>query len=227
MILPEINLGFLDGLSIMPFHIHSEMVHFAITLPIIILLLEIINLIAKKRVIDFINLGMIILFIASLLGSYLSGMMDANDIIASQDTLNAINKHKVIGIYILIFISLFVLAFKTISMIANKILYTILYIMILLLAIFVIGLESKSGSDLVNKYGINVPKVNELTTIYKDMNMTIQSQNKIIVDMNKTIEQMKIKELNATNAAKSILDINITDINQSIILQPINPNIKP
>jgi uncharacterized membrane protein len=222
MILPDINLSFLDSITSVPLDFHSTIIHFVIVLPIVLLLLEMSNIAFKRKSIDLINIAIISLLFVSLLGAYLTGMIDSQNalLLGNRDMSNAITEHKVIGVYMFLFGISFIVIFKIIAFFANKILYSILYILMIILFIFVSFIESKSGADLVDKYGINVLKVTELQKIQIDMNQTIIKQNVKILEMNKTIQDMKLKELNATQTINMLTDMNSTkELNSSSKVQ--------
>lgn len=225
MILPEINLPFLDSISSIPLNMHAYLIHFAIVLPIILLLLEIANIIFKRRAIDIINIGLIVLLLISIMGAYITGTVDAQSTLSlgQKDISNAIMEHKTIGIYILLFGIAFIAIFKIIALFAQKSLYSILYIFMIILFIFMIFTESKTGRELVDKYGINVTKVSQMNKIQIDLNETNNKQYLQIVEMNKTIQLMKLRELNATQTIQRLMDKNITkELNTSS--KKIEPN---
>lgn len=218
MILPDINLPFLDSITSIPLHLHSSAIHFVIALPIILLLLEISNMVFKRKAIDFVNITLISLLFISLLGAYLTGTIDSQStlLLGNRDVSNAITEHKVIGVYMFLFGMSFIVIFKVIAFIANKTLYSILYILMIVLFIFVGFIESQSGAKLIDKFGVNVSKVTELQQIQTDMNQTIIKQDIKILEMNKTIQSMKLKELNATQTINRLMDMNSTrELNSS------------
>lgn len=212
MILPDINLLFLDSITTIPLHLHGTMIHFAIVLPVILLLLEIANMIFKRKIIDIINISLISLLLISLLGTYLTGMADAQSALldGNKATVNAIIEHKIVGVYMLLFGISFIVIFKIIAFFANKTLYSILYILMIILFIFIGAIESISGTTLVDKFGINVAKVSEMKKIQMDLNQTNNKQYIQILEMNKTIQYMKIKEFNATQTINKLMDKNST-----------------
>ncbi|GEM_PF-1608388 len=222
MILPDISLSFLDSIIYVPLHLHSTMIHFVITLPIVLLLLEIVNMVFKRKSIDFVNITLVSLLFISLLGAYLTGTIDSQStlLLGNRDVSNAISEHKVIGVYMFLFGISFIVIFKVIAFIANKTLYTVLYILMIILFIFVGFIESKSGAELIDKFGVNVSKVTELQKIQMDMNQTIIKQDIKILEMNKTIQNMKLKELNATQTINRLMDMNSTkELNSSSKVQ--------
>ncbi|NPA27456.1 MAG: DUF2231 domain-containing protein [Epsilonproteobacteria bacterium] len=142
-----------------PALIHPFFVHFAISLPIIILLIEIINLFAKRKIVGGISFFLLILTSAVLVAAYFTGITDAN---LAKDSLSgpakeALADHKQYGIY-LVYLSLIVLFFKLISSLINKIQVKILFLILLIGFIGVTIITGKKGGELVYKYGINVGK---------------------------------------------------------------------
>jgi len=145
--------------------IHPLFVHFAIALPVIWLILELINLVAKRRLLSGITLFFALLNVVIFFGAYLTGNTDAK---AANVTLEALNFHKELGVY-LVYGSVVVLFFKLLSFAISKTQMKILFILSLLIFIGVTFVEGKKGGELVYKYGINVtkatlPKAKETTT---------------------------------------------------------------
>lgn len=225
MILPEINLTFLESIIPVTFHIHSLFVHFVIAIPVLLLILEIVNIVAKKSIINYVNIGLIGLVFISLLAAYITGAFDAQNISSSKDIANATTEHKTIGVYILLFGMSFIIIFKVIALFAQKTLYSLLYILMILLFIFVTMIEAKSGSELVDKYGVNVTKVVELQKIQSDLNITNINQLKKIVEMNQTIIALQAKELNNTNRINTLLELNRTREHNASIKKESNATI--
>ncbi|MDD5360069.1 MAG: hypothetical protein PHI02_07350 [Sulfurovaceae bacterium] len=208
--LPEINLTFLENITSMPFHIHPAIVHFAVSLPIIILLIEIFNLFPKRRIVDIVTFGLFWIFLFILIGVYISGLTDGKEAFELLDSKGqeALKSHKILGTYIILFGFTIVALFKILSLITNKVYYKILYIAILALLIAATLKQGKDGGELVNTYGVNVQKAKILEDKLFDLQMKYD-------DLNSSYNALKVKENNATvdintTAPKSLKDINAT-----------------
>jgi uncharacterized membrane protein len=154
-----------------PDMIHPMFVHFAIALPVILLILELINLVAKKRVLTAINIFFMILIPVILLATYLTGAKDATNI----DT-EALEAHKQLGVY-LVYGSGIVLLFKLISTIVNKIQIKIFFYLALVALIATTFIEGKRGGELVYKYGVNVKATNKSDAVKKPEQKAATKQN--------------------------------------------------
>ncbi len=150
--IPEIPLPF-D----IPALMHPPVAHFIIALPVIILLLEVINLIAKKRAIGVTSFFLLILTVVAAASAYLTGGVDGKAAwdILTQDGQTALKAHKLFGTYLLL-ASAIVILFKLISVMIQRGLTKAVYLLILI--IFVVGIlkQGKEGGELVYTHGANV-----------------------------------------------------------------------
>ncbi len=135
-----------------PHLMHPFIVHFAIALPIIWLILELINLIAKRRLLSGITLFFALLTVLIFFGAYLTGKTDAKE---AQITLEALDFHKELGVY-LVYGSVVVLFLKLLSFAIQKTQMRVIFILSLLIFIAVTLVEGKKGGELVYQYGVNV-----------------------------------------------------------------------
>jgi len=150
--IPEIPLPF-D----IPALMHPPVDHFIIALPIVVLLLEIINLFAKKRAIGVVSFFLIVLTVVAAVAAYFTGTVDGKaawDLLseAGQSDLKA---HKLLGTYLML-ASGVVLLFKLLSSMIQRGLMKALFLFILI--IFVAGIlkQGKEGGELVYTHGANV-----------------------------------------------------------------------
>ncbi len=140
-----------------PLLMHSPVVHFAIAIPIIALLLEIVNIFIKRRCVGVISSLLLLLAVVVYFAAFFTGKTDGSEAysLLSADGKEELKAHKLLGTYLLFGISaLFVLKliFATLSSRVAKIIFT------LILAVFV-GFalkQGKDGGELVFKYGANV-----------------------------------------------------------------------
>jgi uncharacterized membrane protein len=148
-----------------PTLIHPALVHFAIVLPIMIVLLELVNIIVKRsetadepkgRGVSTLSFILVLSMVAIFALTYITGSVDGKE---ALDTLSKagqaeLAEHKLIGAY-LVYGSLALLLFKLIALISGvkgRVLF-------LVLAIAFAGSSLKQGKDggeLVYKYGSNV-----------------------------------------------------------------------
>lgn len=156
--IPEIPLPF-D----IPVLLHPPVDHFIIALPIVVLLLEIINLFAKKRAIGVVSFFLIILTVVAAVAAYFTGSVDGKEAwdFLSQEGQSELKEHKLLGTYLML-ASGVLLVFKLLSAMIQRGLMKGLFLLILI--IFVAGIlkQGKEGGELVYKYGANVEKVKTL-----------------------------------------------------------------
>jgi len=163
MSLPAITLPKIELPFDIPLLLHPPVDHFVIALPIIILLLELINLILKKRAISGISLFLLLLTVVAAVSAYLTGSVDGKEAfpLLTEVAKEELKDHKLLGTYLMLF-SVVVFIFKLLSMIISKGLMKALYMLILIL--FVVGIlnQGKDGGELVYEHGVNVEKVKVL-----------------------------------------------------------------
>ncbi len=175
--LPQVELPF-D----IPLLMHPPVDHFIIALPIIILLLEFINLFAKKKAIGVVSFFLLILTVVAAVAAYLTGSVDGKEAFpllgeAAQTDLKA---HKLFGTYLML-ASAVVLVFKLLSAMISRGLMKALYLLVLILFVAGILKQGKEGGELVYKYGVNVEKVQELDSELFDVKEELeelQEENK-------------------------------------------------
>ncbi len=172
-------VALLDNLKI-PFEIptllHSPVVHFAIALPVIALLLELINLFAKKRCIGFISGFLIFLAAIVYFAAFVTGKVDGKEAYAllSPEGKEELLEHKKLGIYLvyaigaLFIVKLIVIAIRNVW---GKLFF------ILLLAGFVAAAlkQGKDGGELVFEYGANVKAVSQLDDKVMELEEQLES----------------------------------------------------
>jgi len=150
--IPEIPLPF-D----IPALMHPPVDHFIIALPIVVLLLEIINLFAKKRAIGVISFFLIVLTVVAAVAAYLTGTADGK---AAWDLLSEagqaeLKDHKILGTYLML-ASAVVLLFKLLSAMINRGLMKGLFLFVLIFFVAGILKQGKEGGELVYTHGANV-----------------------------------------------------------------------
>ena len=150
--IPEIPLPF-D----IPALMHPPVAHFIIALPVIILLLEIVNLIVKKRAIGVTSFFLLILTVVAAIAAFYTGSADGKAAwdILTQDGQSAVKAHKLFGTYLML-ASVVVVLFKLLSSLVQRGLMKAVYLLVLI--VFVAGIlkQGKEGGELVYTHGANV-----------------------------------------------------------------------
>lgn len=163
--IPEIPLPF-D----IPALMHPPVDHFIIALPIVVLLLEIINLFAKKKAIGVVSFFLIILTVVAAVAAYLTGSADGKAAwdLLSEAGQSALKEHKILGTYLML-ASAVVLLFKLLSAMINRGLMKGLFLFVLIFFVAGILKQGKEGGELVYKYGANTAPAKA----YSDLMFTI------------------------------------------------------
>jgi len=140
--------------------IHPLIIHFAIALPVVIILFEVINLIVKRKSIGVISFLLMLLLVVVYAGAYLTGVTDGKEAakLMSPEAKEALASHKQLGIY-LVYGSLVVLLFKLISAGVKKVAARVVFLLILIGFTLIAFSEGKKGGELVYTFGANVKAV--------------------------------------------------------------------
>ena len=162
MTLPEIVLPKIALPFDIPVLLHPLVVHFLVAIPVVILLLELMNLIMKKKAVGGVSFFLIILTVLAAIGAYFTGLADGKEAFPAlgEAAKTALSEHKLLGTYLLLG-SAVLLFLKLLAMTGNKIL-KILYIIALIGFVVVIFKQGKEGGELVYNHGLNVQAVKTL-----------------------------------------------------------------
>ena len=205
--IPEIPLPF-D----IPTLMHPPVVHFMIALPVIVLLLELVNLIVKKRAIGITSFFLIVLTVVAAAAAYLTGSTDGTAAwdLLTQDAQGALKAHKLFGTYLLL-ASGILFIFKLLSALINRGLMKAMYILVLI--IFVAGIlkQGKEGGELVYVHGANVKivkiKDDKLFDCQDDLSDYVAEEKEAEEEAAKAAEEAKkAEEAKAAAEAKKVED---------------------
>ncbi len=188
--IPVPNLGF-D----IPVLMHPPLVHFAIVIPVFILILEIINIFMRRRGLTVTTFVFFTLLIVIFFAAFVTGKTDGSE---AWDMLTKagqadLKEHKLIGIYLLIasvvvvFLKLFAMALRTWWM-------KLLYLLVLIGFVGAVLYQGKEGGELVFKHGANNERVLDLSNEIDDLNDEID-------ELKEAAEEAKSQE--ATEAPKA------------------------
>jgi uncharacterized membrane protein len=163
MELPALKLPAIELPFDIPTLMHPPIDHFAIAIPVLVLIIEIINLVVKKRAIGVLSFALLLIGALATVAAYFSGLHDGS---AAFDALTQAGQaelkgHKLLGTY-LVLASLIVLVFKLLSAMIKRGMMKGLYLLVLV--VFVAGIlkQGKDGGELVYEYGANVERVADL-----------------------------------------------------------------
>ncbi|MGC9350596.1 MAG: DUF2231 domain-containing protein [Sulfurovum sp.] len=163
MNLPAISIPKIDLPFDIPVLLHPPVDHFAIALPIVVLLIEFINLFIKKRAFSVLSLFLVIAMVIVAIGAYLTGSVDGKEAypLLNEMGQSELKEHKLLGTYVML-ASGVVLLFKLASMLASGGLVKAFYVLVLALFVAVVLKQGKEGGELVYEFGANVEMVKTL-----------------------------------------------------------------
>jgi len=206
--LPAINLPF-D----VPVLLHPPIDHFVIAIPVIVLLVEIINLFAKKRAIGVITFFLLVVGMLAAFAAYYTGTIDGKEAFdgltqAGQTELKA---HKLLGTYLML-ASVVVVLFKLLSATIKKGLMKGLYLLVLVVFVAGIFKQGHDGGELVYEYGANVERVadldsdlfdakEELDDLKEEMKSNSQKAAETVEAVKKTVSEVVESAAKKTNEA--------------------------
>lgn len=170
-----------------PGMIHPLFVHFAIALPLLVLIIELINLFSKKRTLGVLSFFLMLLITGIFVAAYLTGVTDgkAAKAFLSPEAKEILTAHKQLGIY-LVYASGILLLFKLFSVLVRKTPIRILFFLVLVLFVAAVLNEGKKGGALVYQYGVNVksvPAIGNPPQVEKTMRSTeTKEKNSTVTD---------------------------------------------
>ena len=160
MTLPEITLPKIELPFDIPVLLHPLTDHFIIAIPVVILLLELMNLMMKKKAVGGVSFFLILLTMAAAVGAYLTGLVDGKEAFPTlgEAAKTALADHKLLGTYVML-ASGVVLFFKLISMMTGSKIIKSLYLLVLIAFVLALFKQGKEGGELVYTHGMNVKQV--------------------------------------------------------------------
>ncbi len=230
MELPAIKIPQIELPFDIPVLMHPPVDHFIIAIPVIVLLLEIINIIAKKRAIGVVSFFLLVLTVVAAAAAYLTGNVDGKEAfpLLNEAAQGELKEHKLLGTYLML-ASVAVLVFKLLSSMISRGLMKALYLLVLILFVAGILKQGKEGGELVYKYGVNVEKVQELDSELFDVkeeleeleeeNKASEAEEKAPVDTTETKEApavtAEVKETPAEAPAETVAESVKTEVQKS------------
>ena len=200
MELPAITLPKVDLPFDIPVLWHPIVDHFVIALPVVVLLLELINLVMRKRAISGTSFFLILLTVLAAVGAYFTGLVDGKEAYPAlnEAAKEALGEHKLLGTYLML-ASGIVLFFKLLSMLTDKSIIRALYILILI--IFVAGIleQGEEGGKLVYKHGLNVEQVKVLDDELFDVKEELDETTEELEEMKASEETEKVETIPTDN----------------------------
>lgn len=187
---------------VLPFEVpallHPVADHFAIAIPVIVLLLELINLFVKSRSISLSSFFLLFVAVVAGVGAYFTGITDGSAVFDSLSTQGQteLKEHKLLGIYLVLVMGV-VFILKMFSMMIQKGMMKALYLIVFMVLVAGLVKQGHEGGELVYKYGANVEKVGDLEEKATDLEDKvvdfkdeISNKEEIIKEQKERIEEM-------------------------------------
>ncbi len=196
MTLPEIVLPKIELPFEMPILLHPVVDHFLIAIPVVVLLLELMNLMMKKKTVGGVSFFLLILTVLFSGAAYLTGLADGKEAFPAlaETAKTALSEHKLLGIYLMLG-SVVVLFFKLLAMTGNKVLKGI-YIFVLITFVVVLFKQGKEGGDLVYEHGLNVKQVETVESILFDVNESLEETQEELEEALNRLSELKEADQN-------------------------------
>ncbi|GIT98344.1 DUF2231 domain-containing protein [Sulfurovum sp. TSL1] len=203
MQLPAISLPKIELPFDIPVLWHPVVDHFIIALPVVILLLELVNLVMRKKAISGMSFFLILFTVLAAVSAYFTGLVDGSE---AYPTLNdaakeALAAHKNLGTYLML-TSWLVLLFKLLSMLTDKSIIRVIYILILIAFVAGIFEQGDEGGELVYKHGLNVEQVKVLDDELFDAQEELDETKEELEEIKASAEAEK-EEAIETNSTQS------------------------
>jgi uncharacterized membrane protein len=209
MSLPDLTIPLKLPIDV-PFLIHPAVVHFAVAIPVVIILLEFINLFFRKRALSVFSLFLMLIVATVMAGAYFTGITDAKDAFSllSDAGKAELSEHKLLGIY-LVYGSLALIILKLLFMLLSGVISRLFFVLILIIFSAIILKQGHDGAELVYKYGVNNQAV---TKTVKNNSETSTVEAKEIIEQHKesitppeveTTPQTEDKSVKAENTSNS------------------------
>lgn len=234
MNLPLISLP-IEVPETLPLLLHPAVVHFAVVLPLVILIIELINLFTKRKALSVSVYALFVLLMAVYVAAYMTGVTDAREagLLLTDEGVAELKAHKLLGIY-LIYFSLLPLVLKVLSFFVHKGWSRALYSLALAVLVAFTFYQGKEGGELVYGYGANVSSqaalgdrveeledaLDELKSSYEEQIATLIADNNLsLQETNSTVSMPETADLNSSKTEP--VDMNITaaplkaDVNSS------------
>lgn len=183
--IPKVELPF-D----IPTLLHPFVVHFMIAVPVIVLLLELTNLITKKKAVGVVSFVLLLLTVLAAAGAYLTGLVDGKETfdVLSEAAKTELAEHKLLGTYLLL-ASVVVLFFKLLSSAMSSGIMKALYLLILITFVLGIFQQGKEGGELVYEHGMNVAQIKTMDDKIFDLEEALEEAKEKTVQSEKKVEE--------------------------------------
>jgi uncharacterized membrane protein len=207
MTLPEIVLPKIVLPFDIPVLLHPFVVHFLIAIPVVVLLLELMNLMMKKKAVGGVSFFLILLIVIAAVGAYFTGLTDGKEAFPALGEVakTALSEHKLLGTYLLL-ASALILLLKLLAMTGNKILKG-LYILVLIAFVVLTLKQGKEGGALVYQHGLNVTQkvVPDKTSTVEEVKEEVVNETPVVEVRSETVEVEKVTPPTVENVVPTVV----------------------
>jgi len=175
-----------------PTMLHPVVVHFAVALPIVVLLLELANLMFRRRAVSVASLSLLLLAVVVYFAAYFTGKADGGEAfdLLGAEAREALGGHRLLGAY-LVYALLIPLLFKLMAMLmAQKWARGALIVSLVIFISFVVK-QGYDGGELVYRYGVNVSEVTAAQEAATESLETLEEMNATVAEQAAEIETLK------------------------------------
>jgi len=184
-----------------PILLHPAIVHFAIAIPIVVILLEFINLFFKKRALSVFSLFLIFVLVIIMVGAYFTGLTDGKETFSllSEAGKSDLKAHKLLGTY-LAYGSVILLVFKLLFMLLSSTIARVFFVLIVIGFTAVTLKQGHEGGELVYKYGANNEAVADILSDKDDLKDELdelqEKYDELKESASKNSEEVKVAKSN-------------------------------
>ena len=218
MTLPEIVLPKVEIPFDIPVLLHPAVVHFLIAIPVVILLLELMNLVMKKKAVGGVSFFLILLVVVAAIAAYFTGLTDGKEAFPAlgEAAKSELGEHKLLGTYVLL-ASAVVLFLKLLAMTGNKVLKA-LYIFVLIAFVVLMFKQGKEGGELVFEHGLNVEKVKALDDELFDLKEELEEAKAVVETPKAEVMPATVEKIEAP--APTIQAKETTEVQAEVVATP-------
>jgi len=199
-ILDQVKLPFA-----LPHLLHPPIVHFAVAIPVIILLIEIVNLFIKKRCLNVTSFFLVTLALFIFAAAFFTGKVDGKAAysLLSDAGQSELKEHKLLGMYLVYGIAaLFII--KVITMAMSSTLARAFFVVLLALFIGFTFKQGKDGGELVYSYGANVKIVKAMDDKIFEFEDKLDSTKEELQKCQETLQKCQTEKSVAPEAQPEI-----------------------
>lgn len=175
-----------------PLMLHPVVVHFAVALPVVVLLIEVANLYFKRRALSVTSLLFLLLAAVFYVAAYYTGKADGGEAFSllNAEAQNELKDHRLLGTY-LVYALAVPIVFKLLAMLLMQKWARGALIISLIIFISFLVKQGYDGGELVYKHGVNVAAVHRANDAMDDLRYTIEDFNETLADQTDRIAELE------------------------------------